>query len=99
MTDFQIKIINNENIKIKVKNEERYRLLTKILLDKNISWYSYGNKPNRPIKVTDKGLHHTCKPELITGHLQKRGYKLLEAINKLKWKTIQPLNMVLLIFH
>jgi len=33
------------------------------------------------------------------GHLQKRGYKLLEAVNKLKWKTKQPLNMFMLIFH
>jgi len=99
ITEFQIKIINNENIKINVKDGDCYRLLTKMLLDQNMSWYSYENKQNRPVKVIARGLHHTCKPELIIGHLQKRGFKALEAVNKLKWKTKQPLNMFMLTFH
>ena len=96
---FQIKIINKENTKINVQEAECYRNLTKMLTENGISWYSFEDKQNRPIKVIAKRLHHSWEPEKIVNELRKRGYKILEAVNKLKWKTKQPLNMFMLVFR
>lgn len=99
MTDFQIKIINDKNIKINVTDGICYQALTKALNDNEYSWYSYENKQNRPIRVMAVNLHHSCEPEEIIQDMRKRGYKLLEATRKLKYKTKQPLNMFMLSFR
>lgn len=96
---FQIKIINDNNIKINVPDGECYQALTKVLTDKEYSWYSYENKQNRPIKVMAINLHHSCDPEEISREMKRRGYKLLEATKKLKYRTKQPLNMFMLSFR
>jgi Associated with zinc fingers len=99
MNGFQIKIINNKNAKINVPDGESYRLLTKMLSEQGFMWHSYENKQNRPIKVIMKNLHHTYSKEKIVAELSKRGYKITEAISKLKWKTKEPLNMFMLVFR
>lgn len=99
MTGFQIKIINDTNIKINVKDGEQYQALTKALNEKEYSWHSYENKQNRAIKVMAVNLHHSCYPEEIVKDMRRRGYKLLEATRKLKYKTKQPLNMFMLSFR
>ncbi|RZF32880.1 hypothetical protein LSTR_LSTR004271 [Laodelphax striatellus] len=45
-----------------------------------------------------KKLHHSCSPESITDDLKNQGYKVLEVVNKLKWKTKEPLDMFLISF-
>lgn len=96
---FQIKIINNKNIKINVSDGESYQALTKALLDNEYLWHSFENKQNRPIKVMATRLHHSCNPEEIVSELRKRGYKILEATKKLQYKTKYPLNMFMLSFR
>lgn len=48
---------------------------TKALTENKCSWYSYGNKQNRPIKLMAVKLHHSCNPEEITQEMRKSGYK------------------------
>jgi hypothetical protein len=96
---FQIKLMNGDNMKINVADEESYRRLTRMLLEETIPWHSYENKQNRPTKVMVKRLHSSCKPEKIVEELCKRGYKATGATNKLKWKTKEPLNMFMLEFR
>ncbi|RZF32909.1 hypothetical protein LSTR_LSTR004300 [Laodelphax striatellus] len=45
-----------------------------------------------------KKLHHSCSPESISDDLKNQGYKVLEVVNKLKWKTKEPLDMFLISF-
>lgn len=96
---FQIKIINNENIKINVTDSDSYRLVASLLNEKNYSWFTYENKQDRPIKVIAKKLHHSCETQKIKEHLRKRGYKILDVTPKLKYGTKLPLNMFMLSFR
>lgn len=98
MSGFRVKIMNDECIKINVPDEECYRNLTRMLNNEKRAWHSYENKQNRPIKVMAKSLHHSCNPEKIVNELRKRGFKAIDAVNKLQWKTKQPLNMFMLVF-
>lgn len=96
---FQIKIINNEVIKINVRDSDSYRLVIKILEEKNLQFHSYENKQDRPIKVIVNKLHHSFKPESIVKELKTRGFKILEATPKLKFKDKKPLDMFMLSFE
>lgn len=94
----QIKIINDKNIKINVLQDDHFRQISEELNDNQCSWYSYGNKQDRPIKVMANKFHHSIKSEYIIQHMRKHGYKILEATPKLKYKTKTPLNMFMLSF-
>lgn len=96
--EFQIKVIENENIKINLKDGDSYRLVIHMLQEQKYSFHSYENKQTRPIKVMAKNLHYTCKPEMIVEDLRKKGYKLIEATPKLQFQTKKPLNMFMLTF-
>lgn len=95
---FTIKMMNGDTVKVNAKNEESYRAISKALSDNNCLWHSYENKQERPIRVMAKKLHFTCIPERVVEDLRCKGYKILEAVNKLSWKTKEPLNMFMLSF-
>jgi uncharacterized protein (DUF2249 family) len=92
------KVLNNGIIKISVTSDHDYRHLTKILKDNKISWHSYENKRDRDIRVMIKNLHHSFQTASILRSLCDQGFKALNAIPKLKWKTKEPLDMFIVSF-
>jgi hypothetical protein len=95
---FNTKLMKGGSNKINVANEELYRMMTNILLEERYAWHSYEDKHTRPIRVMARNLHHLCNPGRIVGDLQTRGYKVIDAANKLKWRSKEPLDMFILMF-
>lgn len=92
-------MVNKENFKIKANDEDTYRGVTKILREQTPhSWFTYEDKRTRPIKVIVKYLPHSCKPDSIIEELVRRGFKAVNAINKIKWRTKEPLDMFIVTF-
>lgn len=96
---FTIKMMTGDCVKINACNEESYRCITKTLSDNDCLWHSYENKQERPIRVMVKKLPSSCKPERIIEDLTAKGYKIEDAVNKLSWKSKEPLNMFMLTFN
>ena len=96
--DFNIKLLNNNIYKINVLNSDDYRTVTAALNIEKTSWYSYENKQSRPIKIVIKNLHHSWSSEDIVSYLQAQNLKAISAINMLKYKTKEPLDMFLVSF-
>lgn len=96
---FNIKMMSGDCVKINSCNEETYRCITKTLTDNDCLWHSYENKQERPIRVMVKKLPFSCKPQRIIEDLTTKGYKIEDAVNKLSWKSKEPLNMFLLTFN
>lgn len=96
---FTIKMMNGETVKVNATTDDVYRALTKAMTANNCLWHSYENKQERPVRVMAKKLPTTCKPERIVEDLRNKGYKIVEAVNKLSWKTKEPLNMFMLTFE
>jgi len=86
------------SIKINVADEEVYRMMTNILLEGRYAWHSYEDKHTRPIRVMARNLHHSCNPGRIVSDIQARGCKVIDAANKLKWGSKEPLDMFILTF-
>lgn len=97
--DYQTILMNNNTLKVNVTSENAYRVVTKALKSKNVSWYSFENKQNRDIRVMIKNLHHTFQPINIIQSLKDQGFDVLNATPKLRWKTKEPLDMFLVLFH
>lgn len=95
---FTAKMLKGDSVKVNVKEAEHYRVVTKLFLEKSCLWHSYENKQARPIRVVAKGLHSTCQPEKIVEDLKDKGLNILDAVNKLRWKNKEPLNMFMLTF-
>lgn len=95
---FSIKMMSGDTVKINAVNEESYRAITKALSLNNCVFHSYENKQERPIRVMAKKLHATCQPERIIDDLKNKGFNIIEAVNKISWKTKEPLNMFMLTF-
>ncbi|XP_070169674.1 putative leucine-rich repeat-containing protein DDB_G0290503 [Polyergus mexicanus] len=96
--DFQVKVMNKNNIKINAKNSDAYRQLVNILKTNNLSFHSYENKQIRPIRVMAKNLHHSCNEENIIADLTRQGLKVQNVVNKQSWKRKEPLDMFVLSF-
>jgi hypothetical protein len=101
---YEIKLLNNDQLSIKVFSEEDYRKLTKAINEAKFEWHSYENKATRPCKVIARGLHPTCNTEYIVDDLKQQGLKILSAVNLTKKKkindkqVIEPLPLFMLTF-
>lgn len=95
---FSVKMMNGESVKINAVNDDAYRAITQFLNQNKYLWHSYENKQERPIRVMVKKLHFTCQPTRIIEDLKNKGFKIEEAVNKLRWKDKTPLNMFMLTF-
>jgi hypothetical protein len=82
--NYKTNLLNNNQLKINVDNENEYRDLTKFMNETNLEWHTYENKQTRPIRLMAKNLHPTCDPEEIKADLLNKGFKILEVVNKIK---------------
>lgn len=101
---YEIKLLNNKQLSMKVFSEDDYRSLTKALNEANFEWHSYEIKATRPCKVIARGLHSSCKTELISDDLKELGFNILSVVNVTKKKkindkvVIEPLPLFMLSF-
>lgn len=93
-----IRLLNGNTIKVNTSSIEDYRTITKELSKKCIPWYSYENKQTRPIKVMIKNLHHSCDANEILSDIKNQGLNVISVTQKLKWKSMEPLDMFLVSF-
>jgi hypothetical protein len=95
---YQTKLMNNGITKVNVSSDYAYRILTNSLKADHLPWFFYQNKQNRDIKVMIKNLHHSYQPINILRSLNNQGLHL-NTTQKLKWKTKEPLDMLIVSFH
>lgn len=91
---YEVKVLNNKQLSIKVTSESDYRNLTKAITDAKFEWHSYENKNTRPIKVIARGLHPSCKPELILDDLKQKGFSVLSVVNLTMKKKVNEKQIV-----
>jgi hypothetical protein len=95
---FNTKLMKGGCIKVNVADGEVYRMMTNILQEGRYACNSYEDKHTRPIRVMARNLHHSCNHGRIVSDLHARGYKLIDAVNKLKWRSKEALDMFVLTF-
>jgi DNA-binding response OmpR family regulator len=97
--NYKIILLNNGDLKLNVDTAYLYRTASKMLTEAQFKLCTYENKQTRPIRVVVKKLNSSCKPEKIIQELRQKGYHILDAVNILKWKTKEPLPILMLTFN
>lgn len=90
---FQIKIINDENIKINANDEDSYKAIVNLMFGKDYSYHSYEHKQDQSY---GQKMPHSCVVKIIV--YDPVGWRIIEASPKLEYKTKQPLYMFILSF-
>lgn len=91
-------MMKEDRVKINSSNDDTYRSVIKLLQQNNWCSHTYENKQDRPIRVMAKNLHSSCEPLRIIADLKSKGFKIQDAVNKLSWRSKEPLNMFMLTF-
>lgn len=81
---FNAKMMNNNQLKINVETANDYRNVTKTLTEMQQEWHTYENKQDRPIRVMVRNLHPSCCVQEIIDELKERGFRIIQAENKMK---------------
>ena len=81
---YEIKLLNNKQISIKVLTEEDYRNITRVINEAKFEWHSYENKATRPCRVIARGLHPKCSIDSIEEDLKYSGFNVISVNNLTK---------------
>jgi len=84
--DYQMKILNKNEIRITLTTSETYSKVTKALEEKNTQFHTYQLKKDRCFKVVLRGLHPSTDPKEISDSLEILGHKVIN-IHNVKQKT------------
>jgi hypothetical protein len=73
-------------------------MVKNILLEGKYVWHSYEDKHTRQLIVMARNLHHSCNHGRTVSDLKARGFKVIDAANKLKWRSKEPIYVFILTF-
>jgi hypothetical protein len=90
---YEIKELEHNQDKIKPKNPDSYRIITKALLDRHTQSHTFKPKEERPYRVVLKDMHYLIDPEDIKTEIANLGHKVANIWNIKHYRAKQPLSM------
>ncbi|XP_037943083.1 uncharacterized protein LOC119675937 [Teleopsis dalmanni] len=79
--NFELKVLNNEKVKIQAKTTESYVTIVKQLESKKTEFYTYKPKDERNFKAILRNMHSSVNTEDIKTALAEIGHKALNVFN------------------
>lgn len=89
--NYELKVLNNEQVKIQPKTPDAYREIVKQLEIKNTEFYTYKPKQERSFKVVLKNIHPSTDLNDIKLELAELGHDCVNIWNIKQRKTKKPL--------
>ena len=89
--NYELKILNSEEIKIQAKTPEGYRIIVDVLKEKGQEFHTYKLKSERDFRVVLRGLHPSTDIEIIKAEIEARGHKVTNIHNIKQRLTKRPL--------
>ena len=90
---YQLKILNNNEVKIQSTESENYSSIIKLLDEKNTRYYTYKPKQQRGFKVVLRNTHYSTNKDEIVSELLEKGHKVTNINNILQRQTKKPLSL------
>lgn len=79
--EYELKILNGEEVKIQAKDESTYSSITKALLERNTEFHTYKLKSEQNFNVVLRGLHHSTDVESIKEEIRAYGHEVINVSN------------------
>ena len=90
---YEIKALQNNEVKIQPKTADHYRIIIKALTEKQTEFHSYKLKEERNYRVVLKNMHHSTNIEEIKTEIEKLGHIVTNVWNIKNHRTKLPLPM------
>lgn len=91
--NYEIKVLNNDQVKVQPKNTEAYTSITKALIDKKTEFHTYKIKEERSFRVVLKNIHYSVDPEELKTEIEQHGHTVTNIYNIKHYRTKDPLPM------
>jgi hypothetical protein len=73
---YEIKALNNDQVRVQPKSAEHYRIIIKALSEKHTEFHTYKLKEERGYKVVLKNMHHSISTEDIKAEIEQLNHKV-----------------------
>lgn len=90
---YELKVLQNNEIKIQSLDSNTYRLVVKMLNEKNTKYYTYKPKQSRGFRVILRNMHYSTDQELIKQELSELGHVVTNISNIRQARTKKPLSL------
>jgi PAX-interacting protein 1 len=89
--DFELKILNGDQVKIQPSFTDRYHTIVKALAEKHTEFHAYQPKENRSFRTVLRGIHYSTDTNEIKTEIEKLGHKVVNIFNIKQTRTNIPL--------
>lgn len=92
-SNYDIKVLNFNQVKIQPKTTECYTTITKALIEKKTEFFTYQLKTERNFRVVLKGMHYSTDISELKAALEEQGHQVQNLWNIKHFKSKIPLPM------
>lgn len=96
---FEIKVLNNSQVKIQPSSPEAYSIIVKQLQEKETEFYTYKPKNERSFRTILKNMHHSIDIDDVKNELFDLGHKVTNMWNIKHRETKMPISMFVVEFE
>lgn len=91
--EYQMKVLNTDEVKVQPKTEQMYSKLTKALNERNTQFHTYKLKSDKTFNVVLRGIHHSTPHEDIRVEIENLGHSVINVCNIKQRVTKKPLSL------
>jgi len=90
--DFELKILNRDQVKIQPSSTDKYHTIIKALAEKHTEFHTYQPKENRSFRTVLRGIHYySTDTNEIKFEIEKLGHKVVNIFDIKQTRTNIPL--------
>ena len=89
--DFELKVLQGNQVKIQPKTSEKYSTIIKALAEKHTEFHTYQAKENRSFRVILRGLHYSTNTQDIKTEIENLSHTVVNIFNIKQSRTNIPL--------
>jgi hypothetical protein len=89
--DFELKVLQNNQIKIQPKSSDKYTTIIKALAEKHTESHTYQPKADSRFRIILRGLHYSTDIQVIKAEIESHGHTVVNIYNIKQNRTNTPL--------
>ena len=89
--DFELKVLQNNQVKIQPKSSDKYTTIIKALAEKHTEFHTYQPKADRSFRTVLRGLHYSTDTQDIKAEIESHGHTVVNIFNIKQIRTNSPL--------
>ena len=85
--DFELKLLNGNQVKVQPKTADKYRTIIKALIEKHTESHTYQPKEERCFRAVLRGTYYSTDVEDIKSAIEQHGHTVINVYNIKQQRT------------